>query len=320
MQDPDFINWLLSSETPSIRYFTLRQLLGRDEGDPEVAAARAAIMTAGPVPEILAGQTPEGNWRGERGYYTPKYVSTHWSMLLLAELGADGQDPRVRRGAAFMLAATEAELRRGGRGMTCFWGNLLRYTLHAGCTDDERTALAVDYLVRDGLENGWRCRINDDLPCAWGAARALWGLAALPVLGRTPEVRDAQAQGLAFLLEAHHLEQGDYPGPGVSRLWQRLNFPLFYQADVLFVLRVVAELHAIEHPRARAPLEWLDARRRADGQWRGAGPFRQRTWPALGGPAETHRWVSLQAAAILEQAWGGCGMTAGLAHFPAGRK
>src|SRR5512138_2669886 len=90
MQDQTFIDWLLSAKTPSIRYFALRDLQGKDEGDPLVAAARRAIMRAGPVPAILAEQHLQGHCTSDRNYYGPKYVSTDWSMTLLAELGADG--------------------------------------------------------------------------------------------------------------------------------------------------------------------------------------------------------------------------------------
>ncbi|MBI4758300.1 MAG: aldo/keto reductase [Chloroflexi bacterium] len=195
MSDSDLIHWLLAASTPSIRYLTLRSLLTRPAGDPEVEAAHQAIMTEGPIPAILAGQADEGNWAGERGYYTPKYTSTHWSMLLLAELNADGADSRLRRGAAFMLAATQGELKqaitRGAHGLSCFWGNLLRYALHCGQADDPRVHAIVNYLAHDAQEAGWRCSYNGELPCAWGAARALWGLAALPARPRFPQAEAA---------------------------------------------------------------------------------------------------------------------------------
>ena len=140
MQDPPSIPWLLAARTPSIRYLTLRRLLGRPEDDAEVQAARREMAATGPIPAILAGQTERGNWAGERSYYTPKYTSTHWSMTLLAELAADGPDEQLRRGAEFMLADTEAGVREEGHGWVCFWGNLLRYALHCGFEDDPRAA------------------------------------------------------------------------------------------------------------------------------------------------------------------------------------
>jgi hypothetical protein len=226
-------------------------------------------------------------------------------MLLLVELAADGRDPGLRQGARYMLEATEEELVEAVKqetcGLSCFWGNLLRYVLHCGCEDDVRVAAVVRYLVHDAQEGRFRCAHNDGLACAWGAARGLWGLAALPAGRRTGAVASAVESGLAFLLERHRLFEADYPTPGrVHPLWFRLNFPLFYQADILFVLRVLAALDALDHPGSQTALAWLGARRGADGRWRGASPYRRRTWPGLGEREDTDRWVSLQAMTVLQ--------------------
>jgi len=65
----------------------------------------------------------------------------------------------------------------------------------------------------------------------------------LPARHRSAQAEAAIQGGLAFLLESHSLLKADYPTSGrVHTLWSRLNFPLLYQADILFVLRVLAEL------------------------------------------------------------------------------
>ena len=116
MDDPQLLSWLLAARTPSIRYLTLRRLLGRPEEDADVQAARREMAASGPIPAILARQTARGDWANERSYYSPKYTSTHWSMILLAEFAADPTDERLRRGAEFMLADTEADAARPGHG------------------------------------------------------------------------------------------------------------------------------------------------------------------------------------------------------------
>jgi len=305
MDVQDFIQWLLEAETPSIRYLTMRDLLGKPETGKEVWAARNDIQENGPVPVILAGQLEEGNWIGEHSYYTPKYTSTHWSMILLTELAANGSTERMRNGINFMLEDTRPELLRKiemqQEGWTCFYGNILRYALSSRFENDERVDAIIDDLVYDGIMGDWRCPHNDDRPCAWGAARALWGLASIPVEERNRGVKETIRNGLQFLLEEHSLLEADYPVPEggkVHSIWSRLNFPLFYQADILFVLRVVAELGELRHSGVQPALAWLESRRGKNGRWRGANPFKQRTWRELGGGNEISRWVSLQAAII----------------------
>jgi hypothetical protein len=300
------LSWLLEAETPAIRYLALLDLMGLPEEDGRVQQARQAIMRQGPVPAILAHQTEEGNWAGEYSFYTPKYRSTHWSLLLLTELHVDGEDPRFRRGVEFMLGEVPGPLTKrlagNGPGWSCLYGNVLRYVCHAGLAGDDGAAAVIDYCLREIDNRYCRCPWNDGYACAWGVARTLWGLAAIPQSMRSPAIDRAIQQGLEFLLAPGRLPAADYPVPDGGRVhafWSRLNFPLFYQADVLFVLRVVNELGALDQPGAQEALAWLAARRQKNGRWRGSSPFRQRTWPQLGGPEETGRWVTLQAQALV---------------------
>jgi hypothetical protein len=309
MQNHDLVTWLLEAETPSIRYRTLTDLLGYPAEDGRVRQARQDLMTSGPVLAILARQMESGAWGGERSYYTPKYVSSHWSMLLLAELSIDGDDPRFRQGARHMLDATADDLRKRldtrTLGFSCFWGNLLCYACHAGMADDAQVERVVAYAVRDLQAGPCRCVHNEGYACAWGVVRSLWGLAALPQTRRTPEVDQAIRQGVEFLLGSFRLTEAAYPTPsagGANPLWFKLNFPLFYQADILFTLRVVETLDVLDHPGTQPALDWLARLQGRNGRWSGSSPYRQRTWRELGDREETGRWVSLHAARILRRA------------------
>ncbi len=306
-QEP--LSWLLEAETPAIRYLALVDLMGLPQDDRRVQEARQAIMREGPVPAILAGQTEPGNWAEEYSFYTPKYRSTHWSLLLLAELQVDGTDARFQRGVEFMLSSVPGPLTKrltgDQSGWSCLFGNVLRYTCRAGLTGSTGAVGVIDYCLRE-IDNGYcRCDWNSGRACAWGVARTLWGLAALPKELRSPAVDGAIQQGLEFLLAPGRLPAADYPVPDggkVHAFWSRLNFPLFYQADVLFVLRVAGELGALDQPGAKEALAWVAGRRQRNGRWRGSSPFRGRTWPQLGRPEETSRWVTLQAETLLSRA------------------
>lgn len=307
------ISWLMDSPTPSIRYLTLRHLLGRAEADTDVQAAREAMRASGPIPRILKPQTDAGNWDGDPGWYGPKYKGTHWSMIQLTELAADPADPRLRRAVDFMLTITQHHDMLAGRfdkdvpspdqfGFSCFWGNFLRYAAYFGAGDDPRILPIAAYLARNLDDGGCRCHINAYLPCAWGAARSLWGLAALP--NKSEAVQAAIDKTVDFLLdERNSMVQGAYPAKNTpSPMWAKLNFPLFYQADVLFTLRALGDLGALGRPGAQPALAWLAQQRRPDGHWHGVSPYGARSWKLTGDLQDTNRWVSLQAATVLRQA------------------
>lgn len=307
MLDQGFIDWLLAAKTPSIRYLTLHNLLGNSENNKGVQDVRFEMEDSGPIPVILSGQTSLGNWAGENSYYTPKFTSTHWNLVLLSELAADGSTGKMSAGVNFMLEATQQELveklEKQLAGWTCFYGNILKYALYCGMENDDRIKLVIKELIFDALEGDWCCNYNDNRPCAWGAARALWGLAEIPTEMRSSEVNDTIQSGLHFLLEQHDLVEADYPFPEggkVHSIWSRLNFPLFYQADILFVLRVLMELDALHHPNVEPAIDWLVSRRNKNGNWRGSSPFKQRTWRELGDNTEVNRWVSLYSAMVIQ--------------------
>lgn len=305
----DLYAWLLKSEIPTIRYKTLVDLLESPPQLQQVAAEQRAIRRCGPVPAILAKQTEIGAWANEHSYYTPKYVSTHWSMMLLTELGIDAQDVRFQRGVDYMLNTTHSELEKrlssNSLGFSCLWGNLLRYALHAGRREDARVQELIRYAARDLHHGPCRCAYNEGFACGWGVVRTLWGLALIPSAHRTREVDHAIDNGISFLLNSFQLLDANYPTPSggkIHPLWFRLNFPLFYQVDILFTLRVLAELNVLEHPGAQPALDWLQARQQENGRWCGSSPYRLRTWRELGDAEETNRWVSLQSATLLKRA------------------
>jgi len=307
MGENEFTTWLMNADTPSIRYRTLVDLFSLSADETRVTQARQAIMKSGPVPAILSDQSETGKWNGERSYYTPKYTSTHWSLMLLAELGVDGHDSRFQRGVHYMLNTTADELCQqlatGATGASCFWGNLLRYALLSDSIENARIEKLISFAAMALRDGPCRCRHNGGCACAWGAVRVLWGLAAFPKSHRSRETSAAIDQGVEFLLDSFSLVEANYPSNGkVNSLWFKLNFPLFYQVDILFTLRILDELDMLDHPGAQSALDWLEQRRDRNGRWKGSSPFRKRTWRELGKREETDRWVSFHAYRALQHA------------------
>ena len=128
----DPLPWLLERdpENPGVRLMALRDLLDRPASDPEVLEAQGAVMESGPVPAILEAQDAKGYWVKPGPGYLPKYRSTVWQIIFLAQLGADGDDPRVRAGGEYILEHSRAPY--GGFSMNgglsgrihCLQGNL----------------------------------------------------------------------------------------------------------------------------------------------------------------------------------------------------
>jgi len=225
------LDWLLEPDAanPGVRYFALRDLLNRPVDDPEVVAARAAVMHSGPVPAILDAQADEGYLVKPGAGYAPKYRGTLWSLLFLAQLGADGRDERVRRAVEYVF--DHAQAKNGAFSINCtpstavhcLWGNVVRAMLDLGVRDDERLDWAIDRLARSvtgdaygpylrgGVQGpSFLCSANYGLPCGWGAVRVLWALTAVPAARRTPAVEAAIRACTDFLLH-YDIARAEYP-------------------------------------------------------------------------------------------------------------
>ncbi len=298
----DVVPWLMEPSDSSVRYWTLIKLLGRAEKDAQVVEMRRAIVERGPAVEILSHYAGDGRWEGEKGYYTYKYTSTHWQLLLLAELGADGQDERVA--AACQRMIDEVHREKNPIVWPCFHGNLVGYLHALGHGRDERVQQFEAELAQAATTGKYRCDTNGGLPCAWGAARALWGLGRIPAGQRTSAVEEAIGSGVRFL-GRFKLREGNYPSSGPRhKLWDRLNFPLFYQADVLFTLRALADLGCIDaKPTFRKAVTWLEDRCRDDGRWNGISPYGSRMWTQLEKRRRPSKWITWQALYVIKTAY-----------------
>ena len=313
------IQWLLESDLASIRYLSLKNLLNKAGNDPEVKAAFQAIQSEGPVPEILDAQAAKGQWEKVGHYYTYKYTSTHWSMLLLSELQVDPANQKFQNGVDYMLDATKEVIYNGLHGiapkdkrsldvgksdLTCLWSNILRYCLYAGRWDDERLQNMIQFSALAARDRDGYCNHNGNLSCIWGVLRTLWAFALIPENKRSDLVQQAMQRGVDFLVNDYDLTKANYPTPADAphEVWFKPAFPLFYQSDILMALRVLAELDQLHQPKAQPALDWLESLRKKEGTWRGTSPYSSRTWKGVGKPKETNRWVTYLAAYILEQA------------------
>ncbi len=156
------IEWLLEEKDPSARYFTLTRLLEEPEESPAVRETRKRILESGPAAYILARQNPAGYWDAPEKFYTAKYTGTVWQVLMLAELGAPGDDPRIRKACEFILDAAQdregggfsmKRSARNGGGLPgevipCLTGNMAWSLLRFGMGGDPRVQKAVDWICR----------------------------------------------------------------------------------------------------------------------------------------------------------------------------
>jgi hypothetical protein len=324
----DPLPWLLDETAPAVRHQALRQLLGEADEDPPVVTARATAMSAHPIASILIAQDPAGWWGRPGSGYGPKYASTVWALVFLDQLGADGADPRIRTGCAYLLdhalttsggfgAGASGEARPAPSSVVhCLNGNLVRALIGFGWLDDSRVGRAIDWQARAITGEGeirfyrssvpgpgFRCGANDGQPCAWGATKAVIALARIPAGRRTPLIARALDAGVAFLL-SHDPADADYPmGWGNTKpngSWFKPGFPSGYVTDILQVLEALCDAGAAGDPRLDRAIGWLLAQQDAQGRWANRYAYAGKMVVDIDEPGRPSRWVTLRACRVLK--------------------
>ena len=317
------LDWLLESdnENPSVRYFALQELLELPESDREVREARSNIMRNGPVPVILEAQEPYGGWVKPGGGYSPKYRASVWSLIILAELGADPDEPRIRKGIKYLL---DNRLASNGAfsvyqkpvpsgALVCLNGNLL-FTLHRlGHRSDPRVQMAtewlagaivgeqsIQYYVSGTAGPDFACGVNLGQPCGWGANKAIRGLLEVPKEERTQLIHRALDAGARFLL-SRDPAVADYPyTKRVSSTWFKLGFPLSYWSDVLETVTNLLDLGFGEDPRLERALEWIISKQDDKGRWKLENSLNGKMWADIESKGKPSKWITLRALRVLK--------------------
>ena len=320
--------WLLETSSPGVRYLALRDLLSTPPQDPELEQAARAAHTEGPIQIYLDAMAPEGYWSEPGPGYLPKYFSTVWSLIALAQLGAAIQfDPRLARACRYICDQALTEYGQfsasGTPGSTCdcLQGNLLAALLDLGF-DDPRLDLAVDWMARSVTGEGvaplgdkstpvrfyagkcgpnFACGSNNKQPCAWGAVKVMSAFSKLPENKRTPLVERAIQQGLDFLLGVDPAT-ADYPNGWAakpSRNWWKFGFPVFYVTDVLQIAEALVGLGLAEDPRLGNLLQLIQETGGAEVRWSLDYDYRGKTWADFGQRKQANKWVTLRALRVL---------------------
>src|SRR5215831_6371174 len=147
-QTDGVIRWLLDGD-PAIRWQALRDLAGAAEGTVE--RERQRVAREGWGARLLAQQDPQGTWAGglssDGGLYSPKWISTTYTMLLLRDFGLPAANRQARRACPLLLdrgLQRDGGINYGwrGRSETCITGMVLSILSSFAYDDDNLDTLA----------------------------------------------------------------------------------------------------------------------------------------------------------------------------------
>jgi hypothetical protein len=321
----DPIEWLLEENNPSVRYFTLKDILGKSERNKEVISARKAIMTTSLVPKILEKQKAGGFWgKPEDFYERSKYRGTVWNFIILAEMGSDAKDKRIQNTCEFILKWSQdkksggfahiGSKKNGGYHsgvIPCLTGNMVWSLIRFGYLNDPRVKKGIKWITSyqrfddkvkeapsgwpyDNWKNCWGRHT-----CHMGVVKTLKALSEIPEKKRTKVVKKTLADAVEYML-IHHIYKRSRNLNKISKpLWVKFGFPLMYQSDALEIMEILTRL-GYRDKRMKDALNLIISKQNKDGRWNLESTFNGRYLVSIEQKDKPSKWVTLNALRVLK--------------------
>ena len=264
------MQWLIQGD-PIIKYRLLKDFLAAPE--PLTEEARREIAWEGWCKMLLDLRSADGTWGG--GLYGPKWISTHYTLHTLMQLGFPEGDERTRSSAEMLI--DRQFYRDGGINIsatrdhseTCVTAMVLSMASRFGVSDGRMHDM-YQYLLNEQLaDGGWNCmrhrgHNHSSFHTTISVLEALRDYAEVRT-GIGNELRDVLARAHEFMLQ-HHLFRSDKTGKIVDARMLRFSFPSRWRYDVLRGLEYFASIGHAHDPRFCDAIQILKKKEKA-GRW-----------------------------------------------------
>lgn len=324
----DPTEWLLEEDNPSVKYFTLVDILDKSHGDLKVKEAREDIMKVGVVPKILAKQETGGYWGlPENFYIRAKYKGTSWQLIILAEIGADEKDERIKKICEFILKNAQDPIsgafsyissKEGGgdyeRVLPCFTANMAWSLIRFGYLEDERVQKAIEWLIKyqrfdddpgkppnEWPYKRWK-RCWGERTCHSSIVKSLKVFAEIPKNKRTPEMEDYISKGAEHMLNHHIHKRSQSPILGRFK-WLEFGFPLLWSIDALEVLGLLTKL-GYKDERMHESMDVMISKQDDEGKWILENTFNGRFQASIERKGNPSKWITLNVFKVLKGFYG----------------
>jgi len=295
---PAHLKWLLDSD-PAIRWQVIRDLTG--EAPNVIAAGRSRVATEGWGAQLLALQSPAGNWGGPKE--SPGLLFTFYTLVVLKDLGLDPASPKARK----MIGRVEGGLRfkyhnnrrfLDGETEPCINGRILGLGAYFKEPND---ALASQLLGEQLEDGGWNCEAPKSRRSSFHTTICvLEGLLEYERAGRkSAAVTRARKRAETYLLE-RRMFRSLRTGEVIDKRWLRFSYPPFWHYDVLRGLDYLRSAGIKPDSRLDEAIEIVIERRHQNGRWplnllhRERIPLEMET-----GVGKASRWNTLRALRVL---------------------
>jgi len=304
MTEEEIIKWLMQGDA-AIRWQVQRDLLGKKSSTYE--AERQLVAKTGWGANLLARQDKSGMWAN--GIYSPKWISTTYTMLLLKHLGLPPDHPAAQRACAIFLE--RGFYHDGGINFfksfkyseTCVTGMILSLLCYFRFSD-ERVHRIVEHLLGQQMaDGGWNCERPKG--ATHGSFHTTISVLesfheyALAYPRRKGAIKKSIECAHEFLF-IHRLFRSHRTGKIADPAMTRIFFPPRWHYDFLRALNYFCAVNAPRDERMTEAIELLCSKQLDDGRWKQGSNWAGRMFFKMEKPGQPGRWNTLRAMRVLK--------------------
>jgi len=303
MTNNEIISWLLKGDV-SIQYQVYRDLLDIDK-----PGIRKKLELEGWGLQFLSYRQPSGHWG--RGFYQPKWTSTHYTLLDLKNLSVPPENKVIREALSSIfknLKGTDGGILPIGtiqRSDVCVNGMVLNYSSYFH-VKEELLKSVVDFLLTEKMKDGgFNCHsnrkgaIHSSLHSTLSVLEGILEYENNGYKYKLNELRKAKLSSHEFIL-MHRLFRSDRTGKIINSNFLKLCYPPRWYYDILKALDYFQSAKVKYDNRMEEAIDIIKSKRNKDGLWKLPSAHPGQTHFDMEKPGSPSRWNTLRALRVLK--------------------
>ena len=303
MIDEQNIEWLLDSDV-SIQYQTYRDLMDMDLPD-----LKNRISTEGWGAQLLSSRNDNGHWG--RGFYQPKWISSHYTLLDLRYLEVPAQTTEIKETISKIVQKEKGD--DGGvnpsgiikKSDICVNGMFLNYASYFETNEKDLRSI-VDFIISQQLpDGGFNCHFNrkgakhSSLHSTLSVIEGINEYSKKDYQYRVDELLTMEQQSIEFILE-HRLFRSHRTGEIIDKKMLMLSYPSRWRYDILRALDYFRYAGVEFDSRMIDALDVLITKRRKDMTWPLQQKHNGQTHFEMEPTGQASKWNTLRALRVLK--------------------
>ena len=304
MDKQQIIDWLLEGDV-SIQYQVWRDLLGVDK-----RKLQASISNEGWGQAYLSKRKSDGHW-GD-GFYQPKWISTHYTLLDLRNLNLSPTNDIVQETIELILQNNIAD--DGGIQLgpstsqysdVCVNGMFLNYASYFKTSEKSMYSI-IDCLLKEIMaDGGFNCRTtrtgakHSSLHTTISVLEELSEFQKAGYTYRKDEILSVKKSSIEFIL-LHQLFLSDRTGQIINKDFLKLTYPCRWKYDILRAMDFFQYTGIGWDNRMKVAIDVLKSKRNNEGSWNMQAAHPGQVHVSMEKAGKPSRWNTLRVLRVMK--------------------